>query len=95
MLRLSNRFAGPVYRMQRALHHVVENGTVEVVRLRDSDYWHDFAADLNSALAKLASERQPSQPGPEEHAAEPVSLGGPTDSAPLTATEAFHLTTTR
>jgi hypothetical protein len=57
MLRFSNRFAGPVFRMQRALRNVEQNGTVESVRLRENDYWQDFAADLNLALAKLASER--------------------------------------
>ena len=54
MLRLSNRFTGPVFRMRRVLQQVVANGTVEHIRLRDKDYWHDFAADLNAALSRLA-----------------------------------------
>ena len=56
MLRFSNRFVGPVYRMQRVLRKVVEDGTVEHVRLRDNDYWHDFAGYLNAALSRLTGQ---------------------------------------
>jgi hypothetical protein len=55
-LRFSNRFAGPIYRMQRVLRKVVEDGTVEPVKLRDNDFWHDFAGILNAALSRLASQ---------------------------------------
>ena len=58
MLRLSNRFAGPVFRIQRVLREVAQNGIVQHVRLRDKDYWHGFADDLNAALSRLASESQ-------------------------------------
>jgi hypothetical protein len=75
ILRMSNRFACPVHRMQRSLRNVVENGTVEAVRLREGDYWHSFAADLNSALSKLAGECQPRPPVAEERPLEqPVAL---------------------
>jgi hypothetical protein len=75
VLRLSNRFAGPVFRMQRTLRNFVETGTVETVRLRDKDFWHDFAAVLNQALSKLARERQPIPPVAEERPLEePVAL---------------------
>lgn len=50
MLRLSNRFAGPVFRMQRELKQIAQGGKPEPIRLRDNDYWHDFADDLNAAL---------------------------------------------
>ena len=74
MLQLSNRFAGPVYRMQRVLRNVIENGTVQQIQLRDKDYWHDFAADLNAVLSRLASEdRTPTQAANEEPIGQPVA----------------------
>ncbi len=58
MLRLSNRFAGPIFRMRRTLRNVAANGAIENVQLRDGDYWGDFAEELNAALALLDSQRQ-------------------------------------
>jgi hypothetical protein len=58
VLRLSNRFAGPVYRMQLMLHHVARGGEVEPVRLREDDFWQGFAAELNAALARLANQAE-------------------------------------
>ncbi len=55
MLRLSNRFAGPVYRMRRILRKVATEGIVEGVHLREDDYWHEFAEDLNAALSRLSN----------------------------------------
>jgi hypothetical protein len=63
MLRLSNRFAGPIFRMRRTLRKVAANGAVENVQLRDGDFWGDFAEELNAALALMDSQRQ--QPGDE------------------------------
>ncbi len=57
VLRLSNRFAGPVYRMQQTLRNVARGGEFEPIRLRDNDFWHDFAADLNAAFARLDAQQ--------------------------------------
>jgi sensor histidine kinase YesM len=58
MLKLSNRFAGPIYRMRRTLRSVAASGNVENVRLRDGDFWADFAEELNAALAQLDGQRK-------------------------------------
>lgn len=73
MLRLSNRFAGPIFRMRRTLRNVAANGAVENVRLRDGDYWGDFAQELNAALAMLDSQRQ--QPDDEADRRAEAPLG--------------------
>jgi len=57
VLRLSNRFAGPVYRMQSTLRQVARGGEFTPIRLREGDFWHGFAADMNAALARLAAQR--------------------------------------
>jgi hypothetical protein len=72
MLRLSNRFAGPVFRMQRELKQIAQGGKPEPIRLRDNDYWHDFADDLNAALARLSHAA-----APQSAAAEKVSPENP------------------
>lgn len=58
MLRMSNRFAGPIYRMRRTLRKVADNGPIENVKLRQGDFWGDFAEDLNAALALLDDQRR-------------------------------------
>jgi hypothetical protein len=54
MLSFSNRFAGPVYRMRRVLREVARGGAAEKVQLREGDFWHGLADDLNAALERLA-----------------------------------------
>lgn len=74
MLQLSNRFAGPVFRMKRVLRSIAAGGKVETITLRDNDYWHGFAAELNAALAALGK----SQSAPPHEDAELLehSAGG-------------------
>jgi hypothetical protein len=55
MLSFSNRFAGPVYRMRRVLREVARGGAIQKVQLREGDFWHGLADDLNSALQRFAS----------------------------------------
>ena len=52
IIRLSNRFAGPMYRMRRELRKLAKGERVEEIRLRDADFWHDFAADLSQVIVK-------------------------------------------
>ena len=74
-LRLSNRFAGPVYRMQCMLKQVAAGGEFQPVRLRENDFWQDFANDLNAALARQAPPSGPASQAPATHekSAVPVS----------------------
>jgi hypothetical protein len=53
LLRLSNRFAGPVVRLRRSLHDLAHGKPVTAVRFRHGDFWQEFADDFN-AVAKQA-----------------------------------------
>ncbi|MGD9646839.1 MAG: hypothetical protein AB7U73_14080 [Pirellulales bacterium] len=75
MLKLSNRFAGPIYRMRRTLRAVANNQEVENVRLRDGDFWSDFAEELNAALAQLDAQRPPAANADEADAVPQVLSG--------------------
>ena len=55
-LRLSNRFAGPMVRLRVAMHRLANGEPVKPVKLRDGDFWCEFAADFNRVLAR---DRQP------------------------------------
>ena len=57
-LRLSNRFAGPMIRLRRAMVRLADGERVEPVNFRDNDFWKSFADDFNRVLARLQCERQ-------------------------------------
>jgi hypothetical protein len=53
VVRLSNKFAGPVHRMRRTIKQLADGRVVEPVCLRKEDFWYDFAEDFNRALARM------------------------------------------
>ena len=57
-LRLSNRFAGPMIRLRRAMVRLADGERVEPVNFRDNDFWKSFADDFNRVLARIECERQ-------------------------------------
>jgi hypothetical protein len=48
--KLSNRFAGPMIRIRRALSSVLAGDKVEPVKFRENDFWRSLADDFNQAL---------------------------------------------
>ncbi|MCC6508717.1 MAG: hypothetical protein IT423_06400 [Pirellulaceae bacterium] len=48
--KLSNRFAGPMVRIRRALSAVLSGDQVEPVQFRENDFWRSMAEDFNQAL---------------------------------------------
>ncbi len=53
VLRLSNRFVGPVSRMRAALEELAAGRSIEPVHFRDDDYWRELAGHLNEVAARL------------------------------------------
>jgi hypothetical protein len=53
VLRLSNRFVGPVARMRAALAELAAGRSIEPVHFLDDDYWRDLAGNLNEVAARL------------------------------------------
>lgn len=61
-IRLSNRFAGPMLRLRRAMKDLAAGKDVAMIKLRKGDFWYDFAEDFNGMLierkaSELACER--------------------------------------
>ena len=71
MFRTANRVVSPLGRLRNALRGAAQGESVSPIRLREGDFWADFAADLNQVLARL-QEMEASQPNyrPDE-ASEP------------------------
>lgn len=57
-IRLSNRFAGPMVRMRRAMRFLSEDRKVYPIHFRDNDFWNDFADDFNQMLARVEADRR-------------------------------------
>jgi hypothetical protein len=53
LVRLTNRFAGPVTRLRRVLTQIADGNPVEPVRFRDGDFWPELAGEFNRAAAEL------------------------------------------
>ena len=53
LVRLSHRFTGPMVQLRRAVRQLADGQPVQPVQLRKADYWQDFAADFNRALARV------------------------------------------
>jgi hypothetical protein len=54
-VKLSNRFAGPMYRIRQALGGLAAGKEVQPVRLRDDDFWKEAAHDFNIVRERLQS----------------------------------------
>jgi hypothetical protein len=52
LVRLSNRFAGPMFRLRRSMHDLAQGKPVAAVRFRRSDFWQEFADDFNTVAAR-------------------------------------------
>jgi hypothetical protein len=60
LLRVSNRFVGPVVRLRRQMDAAARGEHVEPVRFRDGDVWQEFANSfnaLNERLQRLEADR--------------------------------------
>jgi hypothetical protein len=54
-VKLSNRFAGPMYRIRKALGGLAAGKEVDPIRLRDDDFWKEAAHDFNVVRERLQS----------------------------------------
>ena len=54
-VKLSNRFAGPMYRFHNTVRRLAAGETVEPIKIRKGDFWGDFADDFNMMLERLNS----------------------------------------
>ena len=53
LLRVSNRFVGPIYRIRREMRKLASGETVQPVTVRQGDFWFEFAEDFNRIVHQL------------------------------------------
>ena len=75
VVRLSNRFAGPLIRMRRAMRALAKGEAPRPIKFRDGDYWQDFADDFNLVAAAVQRARESAAATLEEPASETEELG--------------------
>ncbi|MDX1946843.1 MAG: hypothetical protein SFU86_15685 [Pirellulaceae bacterium] len=68
VVRLSNRFVGPIVRLRGALRRMGAGEQVAPIKFRDGDFWHELADSFN-----LAARRLP-EPQAAETASEPAGV---------------------
>lgn len=51
--KITNRFAGPMYRLHRQMRELGHGKKLEPVHFRKGDYWHDVAKDFNAMVDRL------------------------------------------
>jgi hypothetical protein len=52
-VKVSHRFAGPVYNLRRAIREIVQGKPPRKLKFRRNDFWHELADDYNAMLLRL------------------------------------------
>ncbi len=65
LLKLTQRFTGPVYRLQNQLNRLAQGEQIDPLSFRDGDFWKELAEPMNKIAERLetqtaSSVRQPS-----------------------------------
>jgi nitrogen fixation/metabolism regulation signal transduction histidine kinase len=53
-IKLSNRFAGPIYRLRRTIHNIAQGDPPPRLKFRDFDFWQGMAQDFNLMIDRLS-----------------------------------------
>jgi len=75
IIRVSNRFAGPLVRLRRSMRALARGEHVEPIKFREGDFWQEFADEFNAVAARVQGERPNAEPTLREEtatASEPV-----------------------
>jgi hypothetical protein len=52
-IKLSHRFAGPIYALRRALREIAQGEKPRRLKFRKHDFWHALADEYNAVLVKF------------------------------------------
>jgi len=57
VIRLSNRFAGPLLRLRRSMRELANGEHVEPIYFRSDDFWQELADEFNSIAVRVQDKR--------------------------------------
>jgi signal transduction histidine kinase len=76
IVRMSNRFVGPLVRLRRSMRQLAQGEHVEPITFRDDDFWKEFADEFNAVLARVQGGDPDTTTEPDHHEKnEPVGVG--------------------
>jgi len=52
-IKLSHRFAGPIYRLRQTIRSAAEGQPIKKLKFRDFDFWQGLAEDFNTMVDRL------------------------------------------
>jgi hypothetical protein len=58
LVRFTHRFVGPIVRLRRLMRELADGKTLQPVKFRENDYWHDLAGEFNRVAEELNYLRQ-------------------------------------
>jgi methyl-accepting chemotaxis protein len=73
IIRISNRFVGPLLRLRRSMRALARGDDVEPIEFRGNDFWHDFADEFNAVRARII--RLSAEVESEKENEEPLGVG--------------------
>jgi signal transduction histidine kinase len=56
-IKMSHRFAGPIYRFRKSLKTLAGGQSVEEISFRGNDFWADLSNDFNQVAKKLNQQK--------------------------------------
>jgi len=79
VLRLSNRFVGPFFRLRGAMRQLARGERVERIYFRKGDFWQEFAEEFNAVAARLEAAERALRDQRHEVPSPAGSAGGPVE----------------
>jgi hypothetical protein len=74
VVRVSHRFAGPVYRLRTSLRDLADGKSVSPIKFREGDFWYDMAEEFNRVAARVRDLEPATRQEPRAEAATPGSV---------------------
>ena len=62
VIRTSNRFVGPFFRLRGAMRKLAEGEPVADIRFRKNDFWYEVAEDFNKIAARVNGQHEAARP---------------------------------
>ncbi len=90
-VRFSHRFVGPMVRLGNAAKQLAEGPAVSKIKLRDRDYWHELAANLNGVSSRLEKldQEEPQQKPPADSGNDAAIVTPSLSTTPVASAEQF------
>ena len=67
-IRISNRFAGPIYRLRQTIRSLSQGEPHKPLKFRDFDFWQGLAEDFNQMVDRLRNDEAETAEDADEHA---------------------------